>query len=256
MLRVYSNHKSRFAFGDRECGRWLFERAWVRVHRTASALGHLASAHVVLTFAITALCRSAAAADLDVAGSFRKTVEPVLDKFCSGCHNSELKKGGIIFDVEDPAPLLKDQEVWLKTLKMLRAGMMPPRGKRRPSAEQVAQVENWIKYSAFAIDPKDPDPGRVTIRRLNRTEYRNTIRELTGVDFNATAEFPADDTGHGFDNISDVLTLSPLLLEEIYRRGQVDRHPGCAHAAFGAGRKANSRPAARPGSARQSERPT
>src|ERR1700730_17026706 len=97
---------------------------------------------------------------------------------------------------------------------MLQAGMMPPHGKRRPSPEQIDQLEKWIKYSAFGIDPKNPDPGRVTIRRLNRTEYRNTIRDLLGVDFNATAEFPADDTGHGFDNISDVLTISPLLLEK------------------------------------------
>src|SRR4029077_16399998 len=70
-----------------------------------------------------------------------------------------------------------------------------------------------VKYSAFAIDPKNPDPGRVTIHRLNRTEYRNTIRDLLDVDFNVTAEFPADDTGHGFDNIGDVLNISPLLLE-------------------------------------------
>ena len=68
--------------------------------------------------------------------------------------------------------------------------------------------------TAFEIDPKNPDPGRVTVRRLNRVEYRNTIRDLMGVDFNADAEFPPDDTGHGFDNIGDVLTLSPLLLEK------------------------------------------
>ena len=97
---------------------------------------------------------------------------------------------------------------------MLRAGMMPPKGKRRPSAEEISQIEKWIKYSAFGIDPQHPDPGRVTLRRLNRTEYRNTIRDLMGVDFNAVGEFPPDDTGHGFDNISAVLTLSPLLLEK------------------------------------------
>ena len=67
---------------------------------------------------------------------------------------------------------------------------------------------------AFGIDPKDPDPGRVTVRRLNRVEYRNTIRDLMGVDYDTDVEFPPDDTGHGFDNIGDVLTLSPLLLEK------------------------------------------
>lgn len=156
----------------------------------------------------------AGAAEADALAHFRKTALPVLDQYCSGCHNSDLKKGGVVFDFEDPTPMLNDKELWQKTLKMLRAEMMPPRGKRRPAPDQLAQVEKWIKESAFAIDSKNPDPGRITLHRLNRTEYRNTIRDLMGVDFNATAEFPADDTGHGFDTISDVLTLSPLLLEK------------------------------------------
>ena len=91
---------------------------------------------------------------------------------------------------------------------------MPPAGKPQPSAEERRLLEDWIKYGAFGIDPTDPDPGRVTVRRLNRVEYRNTIRDLIGVDYDTTAEFPPDDTGHGFDNIGDVLTLSPLLLEK------------------------------------------
>src|SRR5262249_45349704 len=66
----------------------------------------------------------------------------------------------------------------------------------------------------FQIDPAEPDPGRITVHRLNRVEYRNTIRDLIGVDYDATAEFPPDDAGHGFDNIGDVLTVSPLLLEK------------------------------------------
>ena len=91
---------------------------------------------------------------------------------------------------------------------------MPPAGKPRPSDQEKKLLEKWIKYSVFGIDPKNPDPGRVTVRRLNRVEYRNTIRDLMGVDYDTTAEFPPDDTGHGFDNIGDVLTLSPLLLEK------------------------------------------
>ncbi len=71
-----------------------------------------------------------------------------------------------------------------------------------------------MKLDAFGIDPRNPDPGRVTIRRLNRVEYRNTIRDLVGVDFNSEVEFPPDDTGQGFDNIGEVLTVSPLLMEK------------------------------------------
>src|SRR5215831_14618990 len=70
------------------------------------------------------------------------------------------------------------------------------------------------KGAVFQVDPQNPDPGRVTVRRLNRVEYRNTVHDLLGVDFDSLSEFPPDDTGHGFDNIGDVLTLSPMLLEK------------------------------------------
>ena len=159
-------------------------------------------------------CRPALAADSESVAKFRQVAQPLLAKYCISCHNAEFKKGSIDFDLEDPTRLAQDQELWLKALRMLEAGMMPPKGKRRPSAQQLDELEKWIKFSVFAIDPRNPDPGRVTLRRLNRTEYHNTIRDLLGVDFNATAEFPADDTGHGFDNISDVLTISPLLMEK------------------------------------------
>src|SRR5205085_9113708 len=86
--------------------------------------------------------------------------------------------------------------------------------KPRPGDDQLARLEQWVKTSAFHIDPKDPDPGRVTVRRLNRVEYRNTVRDLMGVNFDTDNEFPPDDTGHGFDNIGEVLSLSPLLLEK------------------------------------------
>ncbi|HEV3237109.1 MAG TPA: DUF1587 domain-containing protein, partial [Gemmataceae bacterium] len=169
---------------------------------------------VIVIIVTTVQTSLALAADPDAPTNFRKTVEPVLNDYCMSCHNSTLKKGGVVFDPDDVTPLLQDKDLWLKAIKMLRAKMMPPKGKDRPSAEEVAQVERWIKYSALGIDPQNPDPGHVTLHRLNRTEYRNTIRDLMGVDFNTTAEFPADDTGHGFDNISDVLTISPLLMEK------------------------------------------
>jgi cytochrome c5 len=167
---------------------------------------------VALSVAVTSSSNHQAGPD-NVA-QFKKTAAPIVEEFCIRCHNAQEKKGGIDFDKDDPTALIKDKELWLKALKMVQAEMMPPKGKRRPNADQVREVVKWIKYSAFAIDPTNPDPGRVTVRRLNRTEYRNTIRDLLGVDFNANAEFPADDTGHGFDNIGDVLNISPLLLEK------------------------------------------
>ena len=91
---------------------------------------------------------------------------------------------------------------------------MPPAPKPGPSDEEVRLLAEWIKRDALGIDSNNPDPGRATIRRLNRVEYANTIRDLMGFDFKAEEEFPPDDTGYGFDTIGDVLTVSPLLLEK------------------------------------------
>src|SRR5215510_16213608 len=175
------------------------------------ALRFFLPAFAILIVAVSSSSVSAAE-PADVA-LYKKNVAPILEQFCFTCHTGEASKGGIAFD-RTPAELMENRELWLKALKMLRAEMMPPKGKKRPTAEQLQQVEEWIKTSAFKIDVKNPDPGRVTLRRLNRIEYRNTIRDLMGVDFNTDAAFPPDDTGHGFDNIGDVLTISPLLLEK------------------------------------------
>jgi mono/diheme cytochrome c family protein len=153
----------------------------------------------------------------DAAGSSRsvEAVEPIFEQYCYGCHGLGEKKGGLALDEfleNEAAP--GAPKAWLAVIKNLRSGIMPPAGKPRPAADEARRLEAWIKYEALGIDPKEPDPGRVTVRRLNRVEYRNTIRDLLGVDFDADSEFPPDDTGHGFDNIGDVLTISPLLLEK------------------------------------------
>jgi hypothetical protein len=146
---------------------------------------------------------------------FRKEVEPILSDFCYDCHAEGKRKGKVSFDeFESDAAMLGRHDLWLAVLKNLRAGLMPPRKEAQPSADQRRQLEKWIKYEAFGIDPRRPDPGRVTVRRLNRVEYRNTIRDLMGIEFASEVEFPPDDTGYGFDNIGDVLTISPMLLEK------------------------------------------
>lgn len=155
------------------------------------------------------------AAEPEGAAQFHKTIEPILTQFCFDCHGSGSNRGGVAFDqFQSDKALLENRDLWWRAMKMLRAGIMPPKNKSRPSSEQVEQVAQWIKSSVFQIDPKDPDPGQVTVRRLNRVEYRNTIRDLMGVNFHTDIEFPADDSGHGFDNIGDVLSMSPLLLEK------------------------------------------
>ncbi len=145
---------------------------------------------------------------------FKNEVQPILAEYCSDCHGDGMNKGGIAFDELKTDEAVLNHDLWLKVLKNLRPELMPPQKKPRPPAEQQKRLEQWIKYEAFGLDPKNPDPGRVTVRRLNRVEYRNTIRDLMGIDFNTEVEFPPDDTGYGFDVIGDVLTVSPMLLEK------------------------------------------
>ena len=154
----------------------------------------------------------ARAADTALA-SFAAQAQPVLEDYCYDCHGEGSKKGGVRLDGFQSDRDLRDHTLWWRVMKNVRAGIMPPAGEPRVPPEDVKKLMAWIKLDAFSLDPAHPDPGRVTLRRLNRAEYRNTVRELTGVDFDTLKEFPADDTGQGFDNLGDVLTISPILLE-------------------------------------------
>lgn len=148
--------------------------------------------------------------------SFDKQVRPVLAAHCIACHGSEKPKGGLNLDkYKDEAAALADRAVWEKVAHNLRSGEMPPRDKPRLKAAEVEQVDNWIETRFAKVDcGLKYDPGRVTVRRLNRAEYNNTIRDLVGVDFQPAENFPTDDSGHGFDNIGEVLSLPPLLMEK------------------------------------------
>ena len=101
-------------------------------------------------------------------------------------------------DFKSDEALVGSRDLWWKVLKNLRADMMPPAKRPRPTPEQQEQIAQWIKRTVFNSDPRHPDPGRVTVRRLNRTEYRNTIRDLLGIDFDTETEFPPDGTGYTF----------------------------------------------------------
>jgi len=145
---------------------------------------------------------------------FDRDVKPLLNDYCVGCHG-EKKKGGLDFRIyTNEALALQDRAVFEKVLAKLEAHEMPPENKPQPSVPQREMLTNWVISCFFQCDCNHPDPGRVTIRRLNRVEYNNTIRDLVGVDFQPAADFPADDSGYGFDNIGDVLSVSPVLLEK------------------------------------------
>jgi mono/diheme cytochrome c family protein len=146
---------------------------------------------------------------------FRAQIRPILETYCFDCHGDGAHKGNVAFDeLKTDQAILGNPELWWKAMKNLRAGMMPPAKKPRPSPEQEQAIAQWIKSAVFRVDPRNPDPGRVTVRRLNRVEYHNTIRDLMGIDYDTQTEFPPDDTGFGFDTIADVLTLPPMLLEK------------------------------------------
>ncbi len=132
------------------------------------------------------------------------------------CHNNGTKTAGVTFqDYKTEAAALEQPYVWEDVRTMLLRGTMPPEGFPRPEQDAVDKVLAWInKGLEEAADNAKPDPGRVTARRLNRTEYNNTVHDLLGVDFHPADDFPVDDSGYGFDNIGDVLTVSPVLMEK------------------------------------------
>lgn len=147
--------------------------------------------------------------------AYRGDILPVLKAKCFDCHADGAKKGGVSFDsfASDEA-LIGEKDLWYRALKNVRDGLMPPPDKEQPTPAERTALAAFIKRDVFQLNPQSPDPGRVTLRRLNRVEYRNTIRDLLDVEFRTDEEFPADDTGHGFDNIGEVLNISPMLLEK------------------------------------------
>jgi hypothetical protein len=148
--------------------------------------------------------------------TFDTAVLPVIKKYCIECHQGADAERGLQLDkYRTAASVAADRATWRKVENMLRARKMPPADSRRPTDAEYRAVSDWLESALAEADrAAGPDPGRVTIRRLNRAEYTNTVRDLLGVEFNAAADFPSDDVGYGFDNIGDVLTLPPLLMEK------------------------------------------
>ena len=137
----------------------------------------------------------------------------MLDRYCVACHNDRLRTAGLTLQGLDVGDVGQDPAVWKKVLGKLRTGGMPPAGRPRPTDDEAAPLLSWLETSLdrFALD--HPNPGRPAVHRLNRTEYGNAIRDLLDLEVDVVALLPPDDSGGGFDNIADVLTISPLLLE-------------------------------------------
>ena len=136
-------------------------------------------------------------------------------KHCFECHGEQDVQADLsLFADNSAASVVKRRAVWESVVEMVSTGQMPPSDKPRP---EQADTDKFLAAINALFEDHDlhapPDPGRVTVRRLNRVEYNRTVRDLMGIDFNAAEDFPSDDIGHGFDNIGDVLTVSPVLME-------------------------------------------
>ncbi len=142
-------------------------------------------------------------------------IEPILVAHCYDCHGDGMDKGDFAMDDFKSVPEhLANFDVWFEIWKNVRSNLMPPADKPQLKSEEKEKLLAFIESAVFKIDRTNPDPGRVTIRRLNREEYRYTIKDLLKIDFKVEDILPADDTGYGFDTIGDVLSISPLLMEK------------------------------------------
>ncbi len=149
----------------------------------------------------------------DLAKQWEKEIVPILENYCFDCHADGVKKGDFSFDAyKGIASMQAKRDAWKRVRENLAYELMPPIDKDQPSSDERRKLIAWIDAAVFPVDPKNPDPGRVTLRRLNRFEYQNTVRDLIGV-LPDTQLLPPDDSGYGFDNMADVLTLSPTHLE-------------------------------------------
>jgi len=174
-----------------------------------------ATAHAMAGLLWLCAAGSSSAESEDHAYSAR--ILPILERYCYDCHADGLKKGGVTLDSHrDLKTLFADRDLWERVRTQIDFRLMPPPDEEAPDDAERGQLLSWIDDAIFPVDPDKPDPGHVTLRRLNRSEYRNTIRDLLGVGIDVNAILPPDDTGYGFDNIGDTLSLSPAHLERYF----------------------------------------
>ena len=156
--------------------------------------------------------------DSDVASAADiKPLEGFLQAHCYDCHDADVQKAELNFEalMHGGSPDMADAAKWETALDMIVKGEMPPKKKKQPTQAErdlgSAAIEGLLSQWTASLGE---NPGRVTARRLNREEFNNTIRDLVGVDFRPADDFPRDEVGYGFDNIGDVLSLSPVLMEK------------------------------------------
>lgn len=140
----------------------------------------------------------------------------VLNQYCVTCHNKELKTAGLALDQVDVEEVGENAPVWENVVRKLRTGAMPPPGAPRPDTATYAGFATYLEAALDRAAQARPNPGTSTIHRMNRAEYTNAVRDLLAIEPEAVdigSLLSPDDSGYGFDNISEVLSVSPVLLE-------------------------------------------
>ncbi|HND56232.1 MAG TPA: DUF1587 domain-containing protein [Pirellulaceae bacterium] len=208
--------QKRRAFPAVFCGRSSGRRS------PASGSGFLARQRWTLVGTLllaSAAARAAGAfepqADPGLQLKYAADVRPLLAKYCFECHQGAQAQGGVTLEAyQESQARTKDRPTWQKIARQVQGKIMPPPDEAQPTDAERAKILAWVQSYALTPDCSGPvHPGRVTLRRLNRAEYNNTVRDLFGVTVQPANDFPSDDVGYGFDNIGDVLTLPPVLLE-------------------------------------------
>ena len=160
-----------------------------------------------------AVPRAEAAAGGQDAEGGAELLRTTVRRYCVGCHNDRTPAAGLSLQRLDASRVAAQAPILEKVLRKLRAGEMPPADRPRPDAADAAGLVSWLETALDREAAADPDPGAPAVQRLNRAEYRNAVRDLLGLDVDHARDLPADDSGYGFDNVGDVLTVSPLHVE-------------------------------------------
>jgi len=162
---------------------------------------------------LVGICSLPAAGLQDLVPSHTPSYRAVLDQYCVTCHNERARTAELLLDTADVENIGEGPELWEKVVKKLRTGAMPPAGMPRPDESTYESLATYLETALDRAAAANPNPGRPVLHRLNRVEYTNAVRDLLAIDIDGETLLPADDSRYGFDNIGDVLTVSPLLME-------------------------------------------
>lgn len=197
--------------GRRFIARWLTdpEREWLR----ASRIAFVAACTVAVTARSANSDAGAGAATLSEPSVATLAHAGLLDQYCAKCHNTIDWAGGIAFDVLSAEPAAADAESWEKAIRKMRTGLMPPPGEQRPPRTELDAFAGELEAQLDAAAKRHIAPGAISLHRLNRAEYANAIRDILAYEADVSTLLPADDSAEGFDNIADVLGISPTLAQ-------------------------------------------